>query len=367
MKIYKLFEPFNYKNLFLKNRIVMAPMTRSFAYNGIPTKEIAEYYERRAQSEVGLIITEGTVVDRSSSSNDLNIPKFYGDEALEGWKRVVDAVHAKDGKIAPQIWHMGIIPPKRNWRPHKPFEGPSGLLNPDTEGGKQMSEDDIKETIDAFAEAAYQAKKIGFDSLELHGAHGYLIDQFFWDKLNRRKDKWGGSTISQRSRFAIEIVKAVRSAVGAEFPIILRLSQWKQQDYSAKIAKSPEEMKEWLLPLSEAGVDIFHCSQRRFWEPEFENSNLNFAGWAKKITGKPSISVGSVALNGDFLGAFRGESFDVNSSFLDELDRRMDQDEFNLIAVGRALLEDPEWVLKIKKGNLSELKGFSKDRLKKLF
>lgn len=365
--VHKLFQPFTSKKLSLKNRIVMAPMTRSFAYDGIPGKQIADYYQRRAQAEVGLIITEGTVVRRAASSNDPNIPVFYGEQALEGWKKVVEEVHAKGGKIAPQLWHMGIIPAHKNWKPSEPFEGPSGLLNPETEGGKEMSESDIEKTIEAFAEAAYQTKKIGFDALELHGAHGYLIDQFFWDKLNKRNDIWGGAALAERSRFAIEVVKAVRNAVGEDFPIILRLSQWKQQDYSAKLAKTPEEMEEWLLPLSDAGVDIFHCSQRRFWEPEFENSDLNFAGWAKKITGKPSISVGSVGLTGDFLGAFKGQSFEASDNFLNELNRRLDADEFDLIAVGRALLADPEWALKIKNGNLSEFKGFSKDQLKELY
>ncbi|CVK15827.1 NADH:flavin oxidoreductase / NADH oxidase family protein [Apibacter mensalis] len=120
-----------------------------------------------------------------------------------------------------------------------------------------------------------------------------MIDQFFWDKFNKRKDKWGGTTIAVRSRFATEIIKAVRNALGEDFPIKLRLSQWKQQDYIAKLAKSPEKMEQWLLPLSEAGVDIFHCSQRRFWEPGFENSNLDFAGWAKKkLRPNHRISVG---------------------------------------------------------------------------
>jgi 2,4-dienoyl-CoA reductase-like NADH-dependent reductase (Old Yellow Enzyme family) len=154
------------------------------------------------------------------------------------------------------------------------------------------------------------------------------------------------------------VVKAVREGLGPDIPLIIRLSQWKQQDFEAKIALNTDEMAEWLLPLSDAGVDVFHCSQRRFWEPEFEGSDLNFAGWAKKITGKPTISVGSVGLDGEFIAAFGGAGSQPAS--LDGLIARMEREEFDLIAVGRALLSDPDWVLKVKEGRQDELKAFSR-------
>jgi 2,4-dienoyl-CoA reductase-like NADH-dependent reductase (Old Yellow Enzyme family) len=130
------------------------------------------------------------------------------------------------------------------------------------------------------------------------------------------------------------------------------------------MAKTPEEMGAWLTLLADAGVDIFHCSQRRFWEPEFEGSDLNFAGWAKKLTGKASITVGSVGLSGEFLAAFAGESSEPSS--LDELLRRYDRGDFDLVAVGRPLLADSEWVKKIKDGRTTELKGFSREVLAQL-
>ncbi|RZA15139.1 MAG: 12-oxophytodienoate reductase, partial [Proteobacteria bacterium] len=121
-----------------------------------------------------------------------------------------------------------------------------------------------------------------------------------------------------------------------------------------------------LLPLSAAGVDIFHCSQRRFWEVEFEDSglDLNFAGWAKKITGKPTITVGSIGLSGEFTSAFKGES--STPTELKALIERFERGEFDLVAVGRALLADPDWVKKIRTGRDAELKGFTKDDLAKL-
>jgi 2,4-dienoyl-CoA reductase-like NADH-dependent reductase (Old Yellow Enzyme family) len=152
-------------------------------------------------------------------------------------------------------------------------------------------------------------------------------------------------------------LKAVRAEVGPDYPVIIRLSQWKQQDYAVQMAKTPQEMEAWLAPLADAGADIFHCSQRRFWEPEYEGSDLNFAGWAKKLTGKPTITVGSVGLSGEFIASFGGESSQPAS--LDELMRRFDRGDFDLVAVGRALISDPDWVLKVRDGRDSELKDYS--------
>ncbi|MBQ0152899.1 MAG: NADH:flavin oxidoreductase, partial [Chryseobacterium sp.] len=349
MNIQSLFQPFSYKNLELKNRIVMAPMTRAQSDNGVPTQEISDYYTRRAAAEVGFIITEGTVINRPASKSIQNIPDFYGTQALSGWQNVVDAVHQKGGKIAPQIWHVGDTRSSEDY--------PLVAM----ENASTMTLEDIQDTIAQFAISAKNAKDLGFDSLEIHGAHGYLIDQFFWEGTNIRTDEYGGKTIKERSRFAVDVVKAMRAAVGEDFTIILRLSQWKQQDYKARLATTTSEMEDWLLPLKEAGVDIFHCSQRRFWEPEFEGSDLNFAGWAKKITGQPTITVGSVGLEGDFMAAFTGVG--TQKADLKELIRRLDRQDFDLVAVGRALLQDPNWVTKMRDGKLEEIQDFSAESL----
>jgi len=307
-----LFQPFRLGSLELKNRIVMAPMTRSFSPGGVPGGNVAAYYRRRAEGEVGLILSEGTVVDRPASRNDPGIPFFHGDAALAGWERVIDGVHAAGGRMGPQLWHTGsVVSPQTDWVPSVPVESPSGLIAPDQPRGEAMSEEAIADTVAAFARAAADAKRLGFDVVELHGAHGYLIDQFFWSGTNTRTDRYGGATLKERARFAAEVVKAVRDAVGPGYPVILRLSQWKQQDVAARLAETPSAMADWLMPLVEAGADVLHCSQRRFWEPEFPEvdgaEGLNFAGWAKKLTGASAISVGSVGLSGDFMGAFAGE------------------------------------------------------------
>jgi len=232
-----------------------------------------------------------------------------------------------------------------------------------------MSDEDVQDAIDAFGRAAGAAKALGFDSVELHGAHGYLIDQFFWDGVNLRTDRWGGPTLPERARFAAEILTAVRKAVGEDYPVIIRLSQWKQQDFNARLAATPAEMEAWLQPLADAGADVFHCSQRRFWEPEFPEdgggNDLNFAGWAKKLTGKPTITVGSVGLTGEFIAAWGGEASQPAS--LDNLLERLDRGEFDMVAVGRALLQDPEWAVKVRDGRNDELKSYDRSALSVLY
>jgi 2,4-dienoyl-CoA reductase-like NADH-dependent reductase (Old Yellow Enzyme family) len=363
-----LFQPLTLKSLTLPNRIVMAPMTRLFAADGVPAQVNADYYRRRAEDGVGLILSEGTVIDRPAARNAAGIPFFHGDAALAGWSEVIAAVHAAGGRMGPQIWHTGGAHSPNGWDAGVPVETPSGINGPDDVRGVAMSEQDIADAIAAFARAAADAKRLGFDTLELHGAHGYLIDQFFWDVTNRREDRYGGATLRERARFAAEVVAAVRAAVGPDFPLILRVSQWKQQDYGARLADSPQAMTDWLLPLVEAGVDVLHCSQRRFWEPEFAEvdgeQGLNFAGWAKKLTGATTIAVGSVGLSGDFLGAFGGQG--APKAGLEALVQRMERGEFDLIAVGRAILADPRWVTKIRGGDHAALQDFNAAALAEL-
>jgi 2,4-dienoyl-CoA reductase-like NADH-dependent reductase (Old Yellow Enzyme family) len=355
-----LFEPFALKSLTLSNRIVMAPMTRGFAQDGLVGPAHVQYYASRAAGGAGLILTEGTVVDRPAARNEPGVPFFHG-PSLDGWQDVVHAVHKAGGAIAPQIWHTGTVESKTTqWAPDATVESPSGLIGPTEPRGEAMSEEAIADTIDAFVRAALDAKRLGFDTLELHGAHGYLIDQFFWSGSNQRKDRYGGATLKERSRFAAEIVSAIRAALGPDYPLILRVSQWKQQAFDVRLALTPDAMADWLVPLVEAGVDILHCSQRRFWTPEFPEidgeDGLNFAGWAKKLTGAATISVGSVGLSSDFINVFAGQS--AQPTGLDALIRRMERGEFDLIAVGRALIADPIWPTKVREGRFGDMLTF---------
>jgi len=222
-----------------------------------------------------------------------------------------------------------------------------------------MSEADVADTIDAFARAAMDAERLGFDAIELMGAHGYLINQFFYDHLNLRNDRYGGSTLVERSRFAVEILKATRAVVSAGFPVILRLSQWKPKDFNARLAATPQALEQWLGLLADAGADAFHLSQAKFWQPAFPevDAELNLAGWAKRLTGVTAITVGSAGLSGDVYESFTGKS--ARSTPLDGLLARMERGEADLVAVGRPLLQDPAWLEKVRQGRIDEIANFS--------
>lgn len=359
-----LFSAFNTGALELDNRIVMAPMTRNMSPGNVPNDNVVEYYRRRAEGGTGLIVTEGTCVNHIAANGYPDVPYFWGEERLAGWKRVAQAVHGEGGKIAPQLWHCGGMR-----RAGTPPEGdvngytPSGMNVPGKKNRHEMSKEDIADVIRAFAEGARDAKACGFDAVEIHGAHGYLLDQFFWEGTNQREDEYGGS-LENRGRFVKEIVEACRAEVGPDFTIILRYSQWKQQDYAARLVTTENDLESFLRPLVDAGVDVFHCSQRRFWEPEFEGSDLNLAGWTKKLTGKPTITVGSVGLNADFIPAPGEATFkEAETASLDELLKRLDDGEFDLVAVGRAMIANPDWANHVKAGSTVELAPFRKEML----
>ncbi|WP_433871584.1 NADH:flavin oxidoreductase [Saccharopolyspora sp. CA-218241] len=354
-----LARPFTLGSAELPNRIVMAPMTRGHSPGGIPGADVAAYYARRAAAGTGLIITEGTYVDHPSAGDMASVPRFHGEQQLAGWERVVSAVHAEGGRIMPQLWHVGIqraagSPPF----PDAPSVGPSGIALDGTAGaGAPLTLADVEAIIRAFADAAREAERIGFDGVELHGAHGYLIDQFLWERTNRRTDDYG----AERTRFAADVIAAVREQVAADFPVVLRFSQWKAENYGAKLATGPDELAAVLTPLADAGVTAFHASGRRYWEPEFpeSGSDLNVAGWTKKLTGKPVITVGSVGLDAVFDPAALTADARVDS--VERLLERLDRDEFDLVAVGRALLADPEWARKVFEGKENELIPYSKE------
>ena len=359
-----LFTPFTFNGLEIPNRVVMAPMTRSFSPGGQPTEDVAAYYRRRAEGGVGLIITEGTTIDHPSASMDDKIPDFHTKASLDGWRRVADEVHEAGGLIMPQLWHTGSMRFEgTGLNPDASTLSPSGLKYPGKEVGQAMTKQDVTDIADAFAKGAEAAREAGFDGAQFHGAHGYLIDTFFWEGTNVRDDEYGGE-LEQRTAFAVEIIEKSRAAVGKDFPLIIRLSQWKQQDFDHKMATDPDKLLAFLQPLVDAGIDCFDCSTRRFWEPEFEGSDLNFAGWTKKLTGLPTITVGSVGLSGEFVAGMGGESSEAAP--IDGLVERLDKGEFDLVGVGRALLTDPNWVAKIRDGRFDELMTFEREHFMSL-
>ena len=341
----------------------MAPMTRNQSPGGIPTQEVIAYYSRRAKAEVGLIITEGIEVSHKASSAYPNVPRLDSNEAKEAWKKVVEEIKNNNGAVIAQLWHCGGFR-KLGMQPNPEVPGhtASGLVKPGKKVAHEMTLNDIKETIDAYASDAKICEEIGFDGVEIHGAHGYLIDNFFWSGTNIREDEYGG-TIQNRSQFVSDIIKSVRENVSENFIVGLRFSQWKQHDFEAKLASNPEELKMILTLPVESGLDYLHSSMRRFWESEFEGSNENLAYWTKKITKIPTIGVGSVGLDSDFIDM----TAPATPTSIDKAIDDITNDKYDLIAVGRALLSDHEWVLKMKEGRVNDVIPYTKDALLNLY
>lgn len=357
-----LIAPLKVRDLVIENRIVMAPMTREMSPKRVPGDDVARYYRRRAESHVGLIVTEGVAIDDPAAVDMPQAPAMYGDAALGGWKRVVDEVHAAGGKIFPQLWHQGAMRDAvKSDAPDVAPRRPSGTLGP---LGKisleadhvarlnvetaQMSDAEIADVIAAYARSAGHAARLGFDGIAIHGAHGYLLDNFLWAGTNRRTDRWGGDRRG-RTTFVVEVIRAIRREIGEELPIMLRVSQFKMQDYLANLAETPEELEEILVPIAEAGVDIFDGSQRYFDTPVFAGSPLNLGGWAKKLTGKLAMVVGGVGLD----QGKRDHHIDSGSAAADNLGKvvaRFERGEFDLVGVGRSLLNDPDWLGKALRG-----------------
>jgi len=347
MSVAALFRPFACKSLRTSNRIAMASMARWSTPGGDPAP-LADYYRLRAQGGAGLILTEGVNPDRPAAGNDPNSLKLHG-PALDSWPAVIEAVHAAGGAIVPQLWHCGATAkPGGRWTPPAPHESPSGLQAPGIARGEAMSERAIAETIAAYVSAAETAQALGFDGVEIHAGHGYLLDQFLWSATNLRTDGWGGETLSQRSRFPLEIVRAVRAAVGPDFALLLRISQWKSADLTARLVETPAELEAWLRPFVDAGIDVISVSQLRWDQPEFEGSALSLAGWVKTLLGVPVIVAGGIGMSGDFIGAFGGASGTPEP--LDGVAARVEAGEFDLIAVGRGMLADADWALKVRYG-----------------
>lgn len=355
--------PFPLRSVVIPNRIVMAPMTRKFSPSGVPGADVAAYYRRRAEGGAGLITTEGVGIVDPSAVDGPDIPHLNGEAALAGWRRVVDEVHAAGSVIFPQLWHQGVMRESYVSRnPDAPVRSPSGTCGPIgtnslapehleilSQLGVAMTTVEIEQVIAAYAEAASNAMKVGFDGIALHGGHGYLIDNFLWEGTNQRSDEWGGD-IQRRSRFAIEVVKAVRRAIGPAKPIVFRFSQWRMQDYRSQLAATPQELEQILVPIAEAGVDAFDASVRFFDTPAFAGSELGLAGWAKRLTGKPSMAVGGIGLNQGFnLSVTQRTAADFNDN-LRKLMARFDREEFDLVAIGRSLLSDPQWPRKVLAG-----------------
>jgi 2,4-dienoyl-CoA reductase-like NADH-dependent reductase (Old Yellow Enzyme family) len=365
LEVSPLFRPFPLKGITLPNRFVMPGMQRGWCRDGKPLPQMADYYRRRVEGGISLVISEACAIDHPSATAQTPAAWITASTG-DAWARCVEAVHGAGGHMLIQLWHEGAI--RKDGASGLLGEGPtlspSGLIRPGRSNGRAATLSDLAELTAAYVRSALVAQRAGADGVEIHGAHGYFLDQFLWGQTNRREDGYGGDDIRARIRFPAEIARAIREAVGSEFILSFRFSQWKEVDYNAKIVETPDELRLMLSAMQSAGIDVFHASTRRFFMPEWPGSNLGFAGWCKSLTDVPVIAVGSVGLDVDVMdNLFGKEARPTGEEGLRELVRRFENGEFDLVSVGRSVIGDPQWVRKVQERRYADIRPFSKDDL----
>ena len=340
-----LVAPFRISSMELRNRVALAPMTRiSATDDGLVTEQMASYYASFARGGFGLIITEGTYIDTKSSQAYFNQPGIATDTQASSWESVVQAVHAENSKIIIQLQHAGAlsqgnvygegtvapsaIQPIGEQMQFYKGEGPFPLPT-------ELSVEDIQDIQQAFVHAAIRAKSIGADGVELHGANGYLLDNFLTDYTNVRTDSYGGS-LDKRLQFHVETLQAVKSAVG-DFPVGIRISQSKGNDFTHKWAGGEEDARLIFSHLANAGADYLHITEYTAWAPAFPSNKKSLAQLAKEATLLPIIA------NGKLHEAENAEEMIENGSA-------------DLVALGKGALANHDWLHKIQ--NESSLAPF---------
>lgn len=357
-----LFTPFRLKGITLPTRFIMPAMNRGWTVDGLPSERYGEYYASRVRRGVSLVVTGACPVDHPSSSamTDPLITPATG----VAWAKATSAVTSAGGFMFQQLWHEGAIRVEgRGPYPDAPTLSPSGLAHAERRNGRAATFEELQEIKEAYVNAALVARDSGFAGVEVHGAHGFLLDQFLWADTNLRTDCYGGSTVLERARFPLEVIAEIRAAVGPDYIISYRFSQWKEVAFEATIIDVQTELAGFLAAFREAGVDLFSCSSRYFWKPEIAGSNLNLAGWAKRFTDIPVVAVGSVGLKIDLFGGFIAEGLELDfagEAQLEILARQFERGEFDLIAVGRSMIGDADWLTKVRTGRYAEIRPFTK-------
>ena len=251
----RLFEPGRIGQMELRNRIVMAPMmTRYASDDSFVTERTKNYYEARAKGGTGLIIVEFTYVHPSGRMHPKQL-SISDDKYITGMSELADVIHKHGAKAALQLHHAGVRA-KSKFTGMQPLTPSLSLQLPSDETPREMTIEDIKEITSCFAQAALRAKEAGFDAIEIHGAHGYLFNQFLSLASNKRKDAYGGS-LRNRARFLVEVIKAIREVAGQDFPAWCRING---REYGLADGTTLEEAQETAQLAQEAGVDAIHVS-----------------------------------------------------------------------------------------------------------
>jgi 2,4-dienoyl-CoA reductase-like NADH-dependent reductase (Old Yellow Enzyme family) len=362
-----LFAPLAIRGLTLRNRFVMPAMQRGFMDDGAPTQQMVDYLRRCAAGGVGLVICESTSPDHPSAYWQPVMGRMDAG-TLHAWQKVIDAVHAEGAAIFIQLWHPGSMRKVAADHPlaRLPAWSPSGLIQDGRGNGCAMTRDDLAELQASYVRAARDAQRLGADGVELHAAHGYLMDQFLWAETNQRTDEFGGPALAQRARYPAAVAAAMRDAVGPELVLSCRFSQFKEVDYGATIAKDPEDLRGMITLLRGAGVDMFNVSSRRFRKPEWPDSahpDWSIAQWVRSFTDAVVMTTGSVGLNVEmFADLFDGQDPSELSvrSDLQELAARVARGTLDLVGVGRMHIANNDFVNKVRDGRWDELALFNK-------
>jgi len=333
----------------LKNRAIVAPMTRvSAGEDGVPTEQMAQYYARFAKGDFALVITEGTYPDESHSQGYGNQPGIANNTQKDAWVRVVDAVHEHHTPIFMQIMHAGALAQRNRWKDHtvapskiQPLGEKMSMYGDEGEYAMPaaLTESGIFEAVDAFVEAARRARDAGFDGVEIHGANGYLIDQFITDYSNQRTDDYGGG-IGNRLRVPRMIMRSVKDAMGAGFPVGIRLSQTKVNNMQHRWAGGEDEAALIFRSLVEAGADFIHLTGAGAVDPAFSNDGPSLAELARQHGRVPVIG------NGELEDPARAEALLASG-------------HAQFISIARGALSNPDWPQKI--ANHHDLRAFSTD------
>ena len=337
-----LFSPGAIGRTALPNRAAVAPMTRVSANpDGTATARMAEYYARYARGGFGLVITEGTYIDRRYSQGYLGQPGIADEAQRDSWSAVVEAVHAENVPVFMQLLHPGAlvqhndhvdgaiapsaVQPRGEMAPH--YMGRGRFPVP-----REITTGEIQDVMEAFADAAVRAAEAGFDGIELHGANGYLPDQFLTEHTNLRADGYGGP-IERRVRFHVELVTAVRDALAGRIPFGIRISESKVNDLAYSWPGGADDAEAIFGAIGRAGPTYIHVNAHRGFEPVF-GTGKSLAALAREAA---PDSVQIVAC---------GKLHDAAQS-----ERMLAAGTADAVAIAKGALADPDWPRKVRGGD----------------
>ena len=339
MRYPHLFAPGRLGALELKNRAIVSPMTRTSATpDGIVTPEMISYYEEYARNGWGLVYTEAVYIDKQYSQGYNNEPGIADASQRDAWRAVVEACHRQGTPIFMQLIHAGAVNQGNHWVAGS--IAPSAIQPKgqqiDRYGGsgpfqmpREITRDEMKQVVANFAAAGRRAAEAGFDGVEVHGANGYLPDQFLTTYTNHRTDEYGGP-VQNRIRFHTEVMRAVRDAVPARLPVGVRISQTKVNDLEYSWPGGVADAEVVFPALKRAGVDFIHVSAHLGAYPVFD-CGLSLAGLAKKFTGITVIANGKLH----------------DPAFAEAV---LMKGEADFCAIAKGALADPAWPVKVRRG-----------------